>query len=587
VALFSARREDLDGRWRQWGLLGLLVFLLLCVTGINVFVSYVFRSIDNVLVAKDEAAFFAQLKLFVAVLVVAVPVIASYRFVRLTLANSWREFLSTFILERYFRDRTYYLLDSNSTDTTIDNPDQRISDDIQSFTSETLGFLLDILSSFLNLVSFSAILWATSEQLTYALIAYALLGTVIALTVGGELIGINYEQIRLQADFRYSLVHVRDNAEAIAFYRGEAREQDLVVAKLQAALRNFDRVIRWTTGLTFYQKVFFYVARLVPYFVVGGLYFAGKVDFGTLGQVSFAFSMVLSSVTLVVSRIQDISRFSAGVNRLGAFYEALVAGEHMLSATAGQSGGRIQTDTPGGDDSQRVELKGVTLRTPTGRTLLEDVNLKLAQPALAAGSLELPSRLLVVGSSGVGKSSLLRAVAGLWTQGEGHILRPDIGDLLFLPQKPYMPLGDLRTQLLYPSETPEAEFSDEELVAVLARFGLGDLPNRFEAGFDTTADWTRVLSLGEQQRLAAARCLLQRPRLAVLDEATSALPVQDERNLYLCLREQSIGYISVGHRPSLVEHHDLILELLGGGRWRVLGPEAYETAVREAAMATA
>jgi len=157
--------------------------------------------------------------------------------------------------------------------------------------------------------------------------------------------------------------------------------------------------------------------------------------------------------------------------------------------------------------------------------------------------------------------------------------------MLFLPQKPYMPLGDLRTQLLYPSEAHVPEFSDEEMVAALARFGLGDLPTRFEDGFQTLADWTRVLSLGEQQRLAAARCLLQRPGLAVLDEATSALPVQDERNLYRCLQEQNIGYISVGHRPSLVEHHDLILELLGEGRWRVLSPGEYEAAVRKTAEA--
>lgn len=591
--LFWSRREDLAGRWTQWGLLALLVFLLLCVTGINVVISFVFKSLDNVLVAKNEAGFYLQLQLFVAVLVVALPTLALYRFVRLTLARSWRGSLTEFILDRYFQERMYYRLDSNATDTHIDNPDQRISEDVEAFTSETLGFLLDILGSFANLLSFSTILWSTSDQLTYALIGYAFFGTVIALTVGGELIGINYKQLRLQADFRYSLVHVRDNAEAIAFYQGEARERDEVKAKLEAALQNYDQVIKWTTGLTIYQKVFFYVARLVPYFVVGGLYFAGKVDFGTFGQTSFAFSMVLSSVTLIVSRIQDISRFSAGVTRLGSFYEAIVAGALQGGAAEGDS--RIETKTEAGQEGSQIELAALSLWTPTGRVLVEALDLLLGAPetarpapAVAAGSLELPSRLLVVGSSGVGKSSILRAIAGLWTQGRGQIYRPDIRNMIFLPQKPYMPLGDLRTQLLYPSEagSPDAP-SDARLVAMLEQFGLGDLPNRFAGGFEAVEDWARVLSLGEQQRLAAARCLVAEPRVAVLDEATSALPVADERNLYMSLQKRNIGYVSVGHRLSLVEYHDLVLELLGGGRWRVMSPREYEASFSSAGLSGA
>ncbi|CAE7476583.1 unnamed protein product [Symbiodinium natans] len=554
-ALFLSRREELADRWKQWGLLALLIFLLLCVTGINVVVSFVFRSLDNVLVAKNESAFYTQLQLFIVVLVVAVPTIAFYRFVRMSLANAWRQNLSVMILDEYFAHRAYYLLDSNSTSTKIDNPDQRISEDIDAFTSETLGFLLDILGSFSNLLSFAAILWTTSEQLTYALVVYAALGTVIALSVGSTLIGINYKQLQLQADFRYSLVHVRDNAEAIAFYQGEQKESDVVKDKLRAAVQNYDKVIQWTTGLTFYQKVFFYVARLVPYFVVGGLYFAGKVDFGTFGQVSFAFSMVLSSVTIIVNRIQDISRFSAGVNRLGMFYEAIaLSRKEFFEESSGDA--RIATHTHD-SDSEQIALEKVTIWTPTG-TLVKDVSINLSVPT--GGSMELPSRLLVVGSSGVGKSSILRAIAGLWTQGRGSIRRPQMSEMFFLPQKPYMPLGDLRSQLLYPSEPGATAVDDDVLRQVLGRFGLGDLPSRFEQGFETVVDWTRVLSLGEQQRLAAARCLIAKPRMVVLDEATSALPVPDERNLYKSLEDRGIGYVSVGHRPSLVEYHDLILE---------------------------
>lgn len=465
--------------------------------------------------------------------------------------------------------RAFYLLDSNSQGTNVDNPDQRLTEDVEYFTRETLDFLLDILDSILNLFSFTLILWTTSQALTGALVLYALLGTTIAVVVGGRLIGINYEQLRLQADFRYSLVHIRDNAEAIAFYGGEKREQREVVGKLDATLTNYDRLIVWTTGLSAYQQAFFYLARLVPYFVLGGLYFSGQVDFGTLGQGQFAFSMVLSSVTLIVSRIQDISRFSAGISRLGTFWEAL---DGCNVDVEGATVSRISTTEATGTGG--LELKGMTLDTPDGsRTLLRDVDL-----ALGAGGAR---RLLVVGSSGVGKSSVLRAVAGLWTRGGGEVKRPPAHAMLFLPQRPYMPLGDLRTQLLYPSEGTLGDRGDEELRGVLSTFGLGDLPDRFPGGFDAVQDWTRVLSLGEQQRLAAARCLTTGPRFVVLDEATSALPLPSERAVYERLAaEPSIeGYVSVGHRASLAAYHDLVLELLGDGQWRLMSPSEYKESI--------
>lgn len=565
AGVFLAARQKLEGRWVQWGLLGLLLFLLFSVTGLNVLLSYVFRTIDNVLVAKDAAAFYQQLSVFAAALVVAVPVISGYRYVRLVLGRRWRQFLTDLFLEKYLKARAFYLLDSNSQGTGVDNPDQRIAEDTDFFTRETLDFLLDILDSVLNLLSFSAILWATSQQLTGALVLYALLGSTIALVVGSRLIGINYEQLRLQADFRYSLVHIRDNAEAIAFYGGEGRERQEVSGKLESTLRNFDQVIVWTTGLSAYQKAFFYLARLVPYFVLGGLYFSGQVDFGTLGQAQFAFSMVLSSVTLIVSRIQDISRFSAGVSRLGAFWEAL--DQEQLAQQAPVE--RIATTVMEGKAA--IEVRGMTLLTPDGsRVLLERLDMALA------GASE-KRRLLIVGSSGVGKSSVLRAIAGLWTRGGGEVKRPPAQSMLFLPQKPYMPLGDLRTQLLYPAEGTLAMDEDAHLREVLATFGLADLPDRFPGGFDAMQDWTRVLSLGEQQRLAAARCLTTRPRFVVLDEATSALPLPAERVVYDRLAaEPSIeGYISVGHRPSLARYHDVVLEILGGGAWRLLSPEDY------------
>ncbi|CAE8636722.1 unnamed protein product [Polarella glacialis] len=599
LAVFWNSRAELQGRERQWCLLGLLLFLLFLVTGLNVGLSYVFRTIDNVLVSKDAAAFYTQLWTFGGTLVFAVPIIGSYRYTRLMLARDWRSFLTCFFLERYMSRRAYYELDSNAVAVAgsegIDNPDQRMTEDIDSFTRETLGYLLDVLDSILNLISFATILWVTSKSLTVSLVVYALIGTAIAFLAGGKLIELNGAQLKREADLRYSLVHLRDNAEAIAFYGGEQRELRGVGQRLGGLLENISELIDWTTGLGIYQQAFFYLARLVPYLVIGGLYLSGEVDFGTLGQGTFAFSMVLESVTLIVSRIQDISRFSAGINRLSSFLEALkLPGQDDLSIP------RISTALL---SDGCLELQGVTVETPDGkRPLVENLDLKLG----VDGS---PKRLLVVGPSGVGKSSVLRAIAGLWTRGHGRVARPPSGSAMFLPQRPYMPLGDLRTQLLYPgdpggasgedsseplsdwqalasrwkvadadstSAVPQASSdpSDEELHQALQSLGLGSLPERFEGGLDAVGDWSRTLSLGEQQRLAAARCLVRRPLLAVLDEATSALPVADEERLYEQLKSLGVSCLSVGHRMSLLKYHDAVLELQGGGKWRLLSPEA-------------
>lgn len=554
---FWVVRQSLHQRRIQWILLTFLLFLSLVVNRLNVMISFVFRFIDTALQEKNESTFWQFLIIYAIVIISAIPILVVYRYSRLKLGLFWREWLTKYFLDLYFRQRAYYELDSNASNTEIDNPDQRITEDVSSFTGTTLSFILDILDSVLTLYAFTGILYAISKPLALGLVIYATLGTGVAIVAGKKLIGINFNQLRLEADFRYSMVHVRDNAESIAFYRGEELEIRQILDRFFKALRNFDSLIIWQSIIDLFQYGYNYFTRVIPYVIVAPIYFAEKTDFGTITQATIAFSQVLSALSIVTNQIQTISNFAAGINRLGAFYELLQdpSRRHQTEKT------RIETNVNG-----RIELNKVTLLTPNSeRTLFRELSLTLN------GKQGL-NRLLIVGSSGCGKSSLLRAIAGLWTNGQGSILRPDSTQMLFLPQKPYMLLGTLRDQLLYPN--PLSQISDAELHQTLEKVNLDFLPVRV-GGFDIEKDWANTLSLGEQQRLAFARILITHPPYVILDEATSALDITNERLLYEQLKTLQTTYLSVGHRPTLLKYHELVLILQGDLGWELLSADEY------------
>ena len=551
-------RRALWVRWPQWSLLGLLLLLSFTVNGINVSISYVFRFVDTALNQRESETFWQFLFVYGSIIAGAVPIVVFYRYVRLKLALRWRRWLTEHFLERYFSHRSYYELDSNSVDTEIDNPDQRITQDIKSFTTVTLSFLLDILDSILTLLAFTAILYTISKTLTVGLLVYALMGTAFAVFTGRKLIKINYDQLRLEADFRYGMVHVRDNAESIAFYRGEQLEREQVSQRLVNAIRNFDLLIIWQSLIDLFQFGYNYFTRVVPYVIVAPLYFADQTDFGTFTQAAIAFSQVLSALSLITNRIDEIAQFAASINRLGAFNEQMDKPE---TSNKQKHQSEIKTQL-----APQLTLDNLTLLTPNSKqTLVQDLSL----------TVEPNDRLLIVGASGCGKSSLLRAIAGLWTNGNGQITRPDIQDMLFLPQRPYMLLGTLREQLLYPDNY---ERPDTTLMEILERVNLGELPERV-GGLDTIHDWPTVLSLGQQQRLAFARVLLSQPKYVMLDEATSALDVENERHLYNLLAEMNAVYVSVGHRPSLLDYHQRVLQLNTNTPWQLHSASDYRDSV--------
>jgi putative ATP-binding cassette transporter len=542
----------LEERWKAWGLLVLLVLLLLGQTGFAVLFNEQTGEFTSALAARDSLRFWTSIKLFLALLIAAVPFYALYYYVRDNLGNQWRRWLTNRFLDRYFKDRHFYELNSNSA---IDNPDQRIAEDINTFTGRSLYFLLILVGSILQLIAFSSVLWSISHELVYFLVLYSTAGTLITMLVYGKaLIGLNFRQLRQEADFRFSLVRVRENAESIAFYRGEKQELKEVRRRFTGAFDNYNRLIRSQFFLNLFQYGYSMLTVVLPSAIIASHVLSGELEVGRAVQAAGAFAAVLSAISVIVDNFEGLSRFAAGIDRLDTFSRVL--DDRPMDRTRAK--GAIESV-----QGSRLSLERVTLHTPNReRILVKDLSI-----AIAPGE-----GLMIVGTSGTGKSSLLRAIAGLWYCGSGVITRPPPQDILFLPQQPYMLLGTLRSQLLYPNR--ERQVSDAELLALLEQVNLPDMADRF-GGLDVEMDWEKVLSIGEQQRLAFARVLLTRPRFAILDEATSALDVANEGHLYQQLMTSDTTLISVGHRSTILQYHKQVLELTGDGQWNARSAAGY------------
>ncbi|BBO20693.1 MAG: ABC transporter ATP-binding protein [Rhodocyclaceae bacterium] len=535
-----------ERKWQAWGMLALLVLLLVGQTRFAVLFNEQTGEFTSALAAREEERFWAAIRYCLGLLLFAVPVYAFYYFVRDKLGLLWRRWMTDRFLDSYFERRHYYELNANAA---IDNPDQRISEDINTFTQRTLYFLLILIGALMQLFAFSLVLWEISRALVYFLVVYAIFGTAVTLAVFGKpLLGLNFMQLKREADFRFGMVRIREHAESIAFYRGEAQESQQVRRRFAAAFDNYNRLIRSQLFLNLFQYAYGLLTIVLPSALIAGDVLSGELEVGAAVQAAGAFAAVLSAISVVIENFEGLSRFAAGIDRLNAFARVLAA------EPACRAGSPSLIESVPGD---HLALEQVTLLTPGGeRTLVKNLSL-----AVAPGE-----GLLIVGESGSGKSSLLRAIAGLWYCGSGRVVRPPAEDLLFLPQKPYMILGTLRSQLLYPQQ--ERPLPDAELLRLLERVNLPDVAERF-GGLDAERDWEKVLSIGEQQRLAFARVLLTRPRYAILDEATSALDAANEESLYRQLAATETTLVSVAHRPALHKYHRQVLELAGDGDWQL------------------
>ena len=464
-----------------------------------------------------------------------------------TLILHWRRWLTTRFIDIWLQNKTYYNLQMFGKDT--DNPDQRISEDVRQFVEMTLGFAIGILKSLCTFISFVFILYQLSGPLSFsfmgktwtihgymlwASLLYSVLGTYITHVVGRKLVKLNFIQQRYEADFRFSMIRLRESAESVAFYRGEAQEGRVFKNRFKLLLDNFWQLVNKQKQLVFLNSGYSQIAIIFPFVVAMNRYLSKEVSLGGLMQVASAFGRVQDSLSYFVDMYSSIAQWQAVVMRLTYF------GRHMHEVSQQAEQFHVERFAT----SEAVSVEQMQVNLPDDTVLLQDINFNL-QPG---------RNVLIKGVSGSGKSTLLRALAGIWPFVTGKINLPKTEELMFIPQKPYIPLGSLREALLYPGRKP---LSDEELLYLLDLCQIGYLRDKL----DLVADWSHVLSVGEQQRLAFVRAHIQEPKWLFLDEATSALDEDTEAAMYGLLAERlrQTTLVSIGHRSTLNKYHELML----------------------------
>ncbi|UXY17052.1 ABC transporter ATP-binding protein/permease [Chitiniphilus purpureus] len=539
-----------EERWRAGALLAAVVALSLGIVYMNVQFNAWYSVFYNTLQNLDAKGFWQAIVKFtwLAGIYIVIAVYANY--LQQLLEIRWRRWMTEHFNQRWLDHQGYYRL--QLTDKETDNPDQRIAEDINQFVSLTLGLSLGLLRSVVTFVSFVSILWALSGPLSFAFagrtweiqgymlwvaLIYAAVGTAITIWIGKPLVGLNFEQQRREANFRFALIRVRENAESIALYEGERQEAHTLRTRFQHVLANALTLIGRQKRLSWFTTFWGQLAIIFPMLVGAPRLFAKEIQLGGLMQIVNAFGKVYDSLEFVISSFNSLAVWKAVIDRLALFERGLFkAGALAVIAPA--------------PAEERFDAAALEVRKPDGRVLLADL----------AFSLQRGERLLVQGLSGTGKSTLLRTLAGIWPFAQGRTAYPD--DALFLSQRPYMPLGTLRELLCYPREVA---VDDATLAELLHKVHLPHLAGRL----DEVDSWSHILSLGEQQRIAIARALLERPQVLVLDEATSSIDEPTESALYQTLIRDLPGaiMISVGHRSSLRAFHNRFLDCQGEGRW--------------------
>ena len=520
-----------------------LMVLMLAINGLNVLNSYVGRDFMSAIENRNMTVFKMQALYYVGVFLASTVVVVFYRFTEERLGILWREQLTRRLTEAYMKDRTYYRLDSA---TGVANPDQRISEDVRAFTTTTLSFTLLIVNGTMTALSFSGVLWTISPFLFCVAVTYAVCGSVLTIILGKPLIRLNYNQLDMEANFRADLIHVRENSESIALAHREGRFRARLNRRLDALTANFRRLIRINRNLGFFTNGYNYFIQIIPALIIAPMFIWGEKEFGVITQSTMAFATLLGAFSLIVTQFQSISAFTAVTARL-----------HTLSDAIEKANRTDPCAITVEEEADRVVYQNVTLHSADrSRLLVSDLSLEIPKG----------TRWLVTCAEDAPKVALLRATAGVWECGGGAITRPGLDDILFLPERPYLPPGTLREVLLRTGA--ETTVPDAVIMGVLVKLGLEDIVTR-AGGLDRDQDWDELMSIGEQHMISVARLFLAKPTFVFLDRPGSALPKNQIASILDMLTGQGVGVVLLSKNGESRLRYDGVLEIKAGGAWEV------------------
>ena len=551
-----------EERWIARGLLAVVTALSLGLVYINVQLNYWNNDFYNALQNKDLAEFWRQLQKFGLLAAAYIVVAVYYIYLRQMMQIRWRRWMTQDLLAKWLSERSYYHLQLVERGT--DNPEQRIESDVTQFTSSSLILSLDLMNSVVSLVTFIVILWTLSGPLGFSLfghqveipgymvwaaLLYSLVGSFLTYWIGRPLVRINFLLQQFGATFRFRMTRLRENAESVAFFGGEQAERTGLTSAFDDIWGNWWRLMRQQKRLTWFTAAFNQLANIFPVLVVAPRYFAGTIQLGGIFQTASAFGQVQGALSWFVGAFTDLAEWKATVDRLTGFADA-VAGTKEVKP------GITVSEQP----VNRLRLTDLQLALPDGRILIEALSLDIA-----AGD-----RMILAGPSGSGKTTLFRALAGLWPFGKGAVERPGSEKALFLPQRPYLPIGTLRQALAYPAKAED--LANDALKAVLRDVKLDHLAERL----DEQGNWSMALSVGEQQRLAIGRAILVKPDWLFLDEATAALDEANEQLMYALIAERlpDVTLLSIAHRPAVARYHSRKLTISPETQSAELSPQA-------------
>lgn len=549
----TARYWKSEEKKSAWLYLSGIVILTIAAVYMTLLLNDWFNEFYSALQNYDSEAVYHGLIRFTAIAFghIAFSVYAYY--LQQTLALRWRRWMTEEYLSRWTSRQMFYRLEMFSSGRS-DNPDQRISEDINLFTSQTLSFMSGLLRAVTTIFCFIFVLWSLSEPLSFTLggstfhvygylvwtaLAYSVIGTWITHKVGHKLVGLNFVQQKLEADFRYAMVRLRETSESVAFYHGGEEEKKILSGRFHKLLVNTVFIIRKQKQLSWLTNSYAQIAIIFPFVVAAPRYLSKNISLGGLMQVANCFGKVQESMSYFVDVYSSLAEWMSCVERLLTFDEHM---DHMLEETRRRQG-RLERK----EGASSLSLQGVNVDLPDGKRLLSSLSCTIQEG----------EKVILKGPSGSGKSTLLRVLAGLWPYGEGKMILPPAGETLFIPQKPYMPIGTLAETAMYPG----GRGNREELVNLMKTCGL----SHWIGQLDAEGDWSHILSLGEQQKLAFVRIFMTRPRWVFLDEATSAMDEETEDRLYrLLVSLPGITVISVGHRSTLDKYHNRTLRIEEG-----------------------